>query len=155
MTWQFKLLILGPMMLVMLGVSAFVFDRTGTELGRVPFAASRTSSVTLPLKAGEVAFWTDLDIQYEGAPPLVYHVELSQAGAVVGAATCDPLSSMSLKINWLSTSDGVTHLERGHGQMSCTASVPASAPTTILATLEVNRRGGTVALKHADLAIRQ
>ena len=39
-----------------------------TEIGRVPFQTTGTKSVSMPLKAGEVSFWTDVDIVWEGRP---------------------------------------------------------------------------------------
>jgi hypothetical protein len=153
-TWQFKVLVLVPLMIFMLAAFAVISPPLGKELGRIRFAGPGSGSATLPLAAGEVAFWTDLDIHYEAVPPLAYQVDLSQAGRQVASASCEPLGSKSVTLGWLSTFDGVTHLERGRGRMSCTASVPTSAATTIQATLELEPQSN-VALKRADLVIRQ
>lgn len=154
MTRQVKILVLVPLLIFMLVAFAVISPPLGKELGRIRFAGPGSGSATLPLAAGEVAFWTDLDIHFEAVPPLAYHVDLSQAGRQVASASCEPLGSKSVMIGWLSTSDGVTHLERGSGRMSCTARVPTSAPTTIQATLELEPQVN-VALKRADLVIRQ
>ncbi len=155
MTWQLKLLVLAPLMVVFFALSFFVFPPDGEEVGRLAFTGPGTTSSTLLLNAGEVSFWTDVDIRYEGASPLAYHVDLSQGGSQVATASCDPLASKSVELSWLKTFDGVTHLERGRGKMGCTATLPASGPTTIAATLLLDSHGSPVTLKKADLAIRQ
>ena len=155
MTWQLKLMVLAPLMVVMLATFAWVLPPDGNEVGRIPFTSTGTATSTLPLDAGEVSFWTDLDIRYAGDPPLTYQVDLVQGGRHVATASCDPLGHKSTTIGWLSMSDGVSHLERGRGKMLCTASVPVSGPTTIQATLLLEPDGNAVTLKKADLAIRQ
>src|SRR5687768_9513882 len=93
----------------------------GKEAGRVPFAAEDTKSVTMPLEAGEVAFWTDLDVKHEGAAALTYRVDLLQGGSVVASAECQALGPMSMKVGWVETTFGASHSRSGNGKMACQA----------------------------------
>jgi hypothetical protein len=127
----------------------------GTEAGRVPFTAEAQSEATLPLAQGDVSFWTDIDISYQGPAVLQYRIELLQAGAVVATAVCDPLGAMSVKMGWVETNLDDAHSRRGGGKMGCSASVPAAGPTTVRATLAVASRPTTVALRKADLVRKQ
>jgi hypothetical protein len=135
--------------------SCFRLKSCGTEVGRLAFAAPGMSSSTLPLKAGDVSFWTDLDVHYEGAPPLVYQVDLAQGGRNVASAFCDPLGRKDIDTGWLSLYDGPSHTERGRGKMHCTVKLAAAGPTTIQATLLVDPPSSAVTLTKADLVIRQ
>ena len=127
----------------------------GKEAGRLSFSSPGTNTSSLALKAGEVAFWTDLNVHYEGDPPLVYQVELAQGGQTVASAFCDPLVHREIDLGWLSLYNGASHSERGRGKMRCTAKLPASGPTTVQATLLVDPPGTAVTLTKADLVIKQ
>jgi len=127
----------------------------GKEVGRVPFSGEGTASITAPLAAGEVAFWTDIDLAYDGSATLDYTVELSQAGATVATATCDPLARLSVREAWVETNLGGSHSRRGQGKMSCSARLPAAGATTVKATLAFSHRPLTATLRKADLVLRQ
>ena len=61
-------------------LSSFVvaLSACGTEVGRVPLTGEGTATSDATLKAGEVSFWTDLDIEYVGNGALVYDITLEQ-----------------------------------------------------------------------------
>ncbi|HYQ42544.1 MAG TPA: hypothetical protein VER11_11270 [Polyangiaceae bacterium] len=135
--------------------AALVLAACGTEVGRVGFSGEGSSSVTTPLKAGEVDFWTDLDIQFEGNAELHYQVALMQGGSRVATAVCDVLAPKSGKLLWIEIDRGPLHSRRGAGQMPCSATLPKSGPTTVEATLAFGVRPLRVTLRRADLVVKQ
>jgi hypothetical protein len=127
----------------------------GNEVGRVPLAGEGTATTVSKLAAGEVAFWTDIDIEYEGDASLTYDVVLEQDGKAVAKTTCDPLARLSTKVSWVETNIGSKHSRRGKGKMACTATVPAAGQTTAKVTLAFGAKPKTVSLKRADLVLKQ
>lgn len=127
----------------------------GTELGRVPFTAEGAGKTAATLKAGDVALWTDIDLEWEGDAILEYKVDFSQGGKTVATAVCTPLGPLSTKISWVETNLGGKHSRSGRGLMRCKASVPAGGPTVIDATLAFGRRPAVVKLVKADLIVKQ
>lgn len=127
----------------------------GKEAGRLPFSAPGTQNATMTLEAGDVSFWTDIDIEYEGAASLQYKVDLEQGGAVVASATCNPLGYMSVKTGWVETNLGSKHSRRGSGKMGCSATVPKAGPTDVRATLAFGTRPAKLKLGKADLVVKQ
>ncbi len=109
----------------------------------------------MPLKAGDVALWTDLDIAYEGDAALAYQVELVQDGATVARAVCDPLGPMNVKMSWVETNMGSSHSRRGRGKMACSATLAKAGPTTVKTTLAFAQKPASVTLKKADLVVKQ
>jgi hypothetical protein len=141
-----------PMVAVL---SSVLLTGCGKEAGRVPFAAEGTKAVTMPLAAGDVAFWTDIDIEYEGAPALTYRVELLQGGSSVAAAECEALGPMSIKVGWVETHFGASSSRSGNGRMKCSAQLAKSGPTVVQATLAFDPRPISVTLSKADLVVKQ
>jgi hypothetical protein len=127
----------------------------GKEAGRVPFTAEGPKEATLALKAGDVAFWTDIDLEFEGNSDLFYQVDLVQNGATVATAECDPLGHLSVKTSWVSTDIGNKHSRSGNGKMPCDVKLAAGGPTTVKATLTWSHKPTTLTLKKADLVVKQ
>lgn len=127
----------------------------GSEVGRVPLTAEGSAAIQAPLKAGEVSFWTDIDIEYEGDATLTYDVTLEQGGKSVAKTTCDPLARLSTRMKWLEKNVGDSHSRSGLGKMACTATVPAAGPTSAKVTLAFGRKPKAVTLKKADLVLKQ
>lgn len=127
----------------------------GTELGRVAFAAEGASEATVTLAAGEVHFWTDIDIDYKGDAALGYRVELVQNGAVVANVDCNPLGPMSVKMSWVETNFGSSHSRSGSGKMDCSVALAHGGPTVVRARLVFVQKPATLTLKKADLAVKQ
>ena len=127
----------------------------GKEAGRVPFAAEGTGKTTATLKAGEVAIWTDIDLEWEGDASLDYQVDFAQGGTKVASAMCTPLGALGVRIAWVETNLGTSHSRRGGGEMRCKVSLPAGGATEITATLAFGRRPTAVKLKKADLVVKQ
>lgn len=127
----------------------------GKEAGRVPFAAEGAQSATIELAAGEVSFWTDLDIQYDGAAALAYTVTLSQGGAPVATAVCNPLGHLPVKMGWVETNVNGAQSRKGNGKMGCSAKLAAGGPTAVQATLAFAQRPATLTLTKADLVLKQ
>jgi hypothetical protein len=136
-------------------LSAFLLCACGTEVGRVPLTSEGTGTFTGDLKAGEVSFWTDIDIEYEGDAALTYDVTLEQGGKSVGKTTCNPLARLSTRVSWVETNIGSKHSRRGKGKMDCSATVPAAGPTTAKVTLKFGAKPEAVNLKKADLVLKQ
>jgi len=141
--------------IVLLVLTSSALLSCGKELGRVPFTSVGTATATAPLAAGEVAFWTDIDLEYEGDAALAYEVELSQGGAPVAKATCDPLARLSVKESWVETNLGASHSRHGTGKLGCSVTLAAGGPTTVKATLAFSRKPATVTLRKADLVVKQ
>jgi hypothetical protein len=127
----------------------------GNEVGRLPFAGEDTKAVTMPLKAGEVAFWTDIDVKYEGGAALTYRVELLQGGSSVATAECDALGPMSMKVGWVETQFGASRSLSGNGKMSCSANLAKGGATVVQATLGFSARPTSATLNRADLVVKQ
>jgi hypothetical protein len=141
--------------LMVAALSVFLLAGCGKEAGRVPFAAEGSKAATMPLEAGDVAFWTDIDVRYEGNATLMYRVDLVQGGSSVATAECQALGPMSMKVGWIETQFGASHSRSGSGKMACSAQLPKSGPTTVQATLAFGTRPSTVSLNQADLVVKQ
>lgn len=127
----------------------------GKELGRVAFSAPGTSSSTVSLEAGEVSFWTDIDIEYEGPASLEYKIELAQGGSVVATAMCNPLGKLPVQTGWVETNLGNSHMRRGAGKMTCSAQLPKAGATEVRATLAFGTPPTKLKLTKADLVVKQ
>jgi hypothetical protein len=127
----------------------------GKEAGRVPFAAEGAQNATMSLNKGEVSFWTDIDVEYQGDAALAYTVTLVQNGAPAAQVTCDPLGRLPVKSTWVETNVGASHSRRGNGKMSCSATLPNGGPTEVRATLAFAKKPQTFSLKRADLVVKQ
>jgi hypothetical protein len=138
----------------MLG-SILALAACGKEAGRVPFAAEGTATATVTLAQGEVAFWTDIDVEYKGAAEARYQIELVQAGTVVAQAECNPLGAINVKMSWVETNIGDSHSRSGRGKMKCSVEVAKAGPTVVRARLVVPQKPATFELKKADLVLKQ
>jgi hypothetical protein len=127
----------------------------GKETGRVPFAAEGTANAPATLKAGNVDFWTDIDMKWEGDAALAYTIELEQGGKSVATATCNPLGAINVKLNWSETNIGGSHSRSGSGKMGCSATLPSGGATNVKATLAFSRKPATLTLSKADLVLKQ
>ena len=127
----------------------------GKELGRIPFSAEGIAERTVTLESGEVNFWTDLDIRYEGDAMLGYEVTLQQAGTVVGRGVCEALGPLSITTMWVQTDLGDSHSRSGRGKMSCSTTLAKGGATVVRARLAFSRRPGAATLSKADLVIKQ
>jgi hypothetical protein len=127
----------------------------GKEAGRLPFTGEGVQSASVELAAGEVAFWTDLDVQYDGAATLAYTITLSQGGAPVATAACNPLGRLPVKMGWVETNVNGAQSRKGSGKMECSATLAKGGPTTVQATLAFAQRPATVTLNKADLVLKQ
>jgi hypothetical protein len=134
---------------------ALAMASCGKEVGRVPFSEAGSDAVSVQLKAGEVSFWTDLDIEHKGRGVLEYRIELWQNGASVATAVCDPLGQMTVKIGWTEINFGSSHWRTGEGKMNCRADLAQSGTTEVRAALVVKLRPTTMVLSKADLIIKQ
>ena len=135
--------------------SAMAASGCGKEAGRVPFAAEGKAEATMPLTAGDVSFWTDLDVDYTGDASLHYQLDLLQAGAVVASTECNPLGRMNVKTSWVETNVGDHHTRSGNGKMDCGVKLPSGGPTVVRAHLVFLKKPTRISLKKADLAVRQ
>jgi hypothetical protein len=127
----------------------------GKEMGRVRFGSDGTSDATMTLKAGEVDFWTDIDVAYQGSASLTYAITLEQGGNSVATATCNPLGRIHVKSTWVETDLGSSHTRRGMGKMVCSADLPSGGSTTVKATLAWGSKPASATLKKADLVVKQ
>ena len=138
----------------LVGLSFFALIGCGKEVGRVPLTGEGAADVSATLKAGEVSFWTDIDIEYEGAAVLTYKIDLVQGSKTVGSATCDPLGHLPAKMGWVETNIGDRHSRKGSGKMECKATVPEGA-TTAKVALAFAKKPAKVTLRKADLVMKQ
>ncbi len=127
----------------------------GKEVARVPFSSVGSSSAATTLAAGEVAFWTDLDVAYDGTATLDYDIALVQGGLPVAKAACAALGPKSISVGWFDFQRGSGHLQRGKGKMLCSATLPKAGPTTVEAALAFGTRPTRAAITRADLVLRQ
>jgi hypothetical protein len=138
-----------------LGAVALLLAGCSQEAGRLPFSGEGSASKTIDLKAGEVDFWTDLDLDYHGIASLNYDLKLSQGGKQVAFTFCDPLGKLPVKLGWVETSSGDESSRRGKGKMACAVVLPAGGPTLVAATLAFGAKPTQVTLKKADLVVKQ
>lgn len=140
---------------MLVALSAPLLSGCGKELGRVPFSGEGSGAATVALEAGEVAFWTDIDVKHEGDAALTYHIELLQGGSSVATADCEALGPMSMKVGWVESHLGSSHSLNGRGKMACSARLSKSGATAVQATLVFSTRPSSAALRKADLVIKQ
>lgn len=136
-------------------LSACLLMGCGKEVGRVPFTGEGTKAVTMPLQAGDVAFWTDIDVKYEGDAELRYRVDLLQGGSGVATAECQALGPITMKVLWVETQFGASRSRSGNGRMTCSAQLARSGPTVVQTTLDFTTRPISVTLNKADLVVKQ
>lgn len=136
-------------------LSTLLLVGCGKERGRVPFSSTGSGESEMMLQAGEVDFWTDIDIQYEGDAVLAYRVELLQGGEKVAATSCHPLERLRVRVTWVETNLGSTHSRSGSGKMACSVKVPTRGPTRVKATLAFLREPTKLELTKADLVVKQ
>lgn len=127
----------------------------GRQVGSVPFSSEGTKSTTLSLAAGSVAFWTDLDLAYEGPATLSYQIELLQAGRRVATASCDPLGKKTVELGWVNIEHDAFRSQRGHGKMLCEATLPKAGSTVVQAALAFGVQPPSATIKRADLIVKQ
>jgi hypothetical protein len=137
---------------VALSSLALLLAGCGKEVGRVPFAASGSGTANVTLEAGDVDFWTDIDVEYRGDAALQYHVDLEQGGAGVATAACNPLGPINVKTSWVETNLGSAHSRSGMGKMSCSVKLAKGGPTKVKATFTASK---SATLKKADLVLKQ
>lgn len=125
------------------------------RMGKLPFAGEGTEIAVLPLAAGTVEAWTQLDVMYEGPAKLGYHIELLQAGSRVAVMECDALEELPTKVGWVELQSKGRREVRGSGRMACSASLPKAGPTEVRATLAFGTRPLTATLKKVDLVVTQ
>lgn len=134
---------------------AFLLVGCGSEVGRLPLNGEGSGTAVANLKGGEVALWTDIDLDYEGDGTLTYEVTLMQDGKQVAKTTCDPLARLPTRVKWVETNIGSKHSRSGQGKMTCTASVPAAGQTNAKVTLAWASKPQSATIRKADLVLKQ
>jgi hypothetical protein len=127
----------------------------GKAVGRLSFAGEGTRSAAVSLAAGDVAFWTELALEYEKPAALSYHIELEQGGASVASVECDPLGRLDIKVGWAEAGVGNLRSVRGSGRMLCSAQIAKAGLTTVRASLAFSSRPTTLNFGKADLVLKQ
>lgn len=127
----------------------------GKEAGRVDFSTEGQGEATVLLNAGEVSFWTDLGIDYDGEAALKYEVMLLQGDKVATTTVCDPLGQLPIKVAWVETDFNDSHSRSGKGKMTCSVDLARGGPTTVRAKLIISHRPPRLVLNRADLILRQ
>lgn len=140
---------------LLLATAVCALSGCGTERGRVPMSNVGAAESTIELKAGSVAFWSDLDLEWEGDGSLEYLVTLSQNGKPVATARCAPLVEPRVKVGWTETNLGGAHTRRGRGKLSCEATVPSGGKTLVQADLQWNQQPKTATVRKVDLVLKQ
>lgn len=138
-----------------LGLVMLATTACGKEAGRLAFTAEGEKEATMNLSPGPVAFWTDIDLEYEGDSNLVYQIELMQKNVAVGVATCSPLGNLPVKTGWVSTDVGSKHSRSGSGKMACDTNVATGGPTVVHAKLAWSTKPASATLKKAELVLKQ
>lgn len=136
-------------------VAMLALTGCGKEAGRVAFANAGANESPMTLAAGEVSFWTDIDVAYEGDATLEYTIDLQQSGASIGKVVCNPLGHMSVKTGWVEKNLGSSHSRSGNGKMDCKVTVAKAGPTTVKATLAFGQKPAKLTLSKADLVVKQ
>ena len=126
----------------------------GTRVGRIPFSKPGSSSTVLTAKAGELVFWSDLDVAWDGNFQPRYDITVTQVGKVVGTVTCDPLN-VHVRLHSKRTNWGTHHTASQEGKMSCRVTLPASGSTKIKASLRYLSRPKKLTVRRLDLVIKQ
>jgi hypothetical protein len=127
----------------------------GKEAGRVPFRGEGSDMRTIMLKPGHVAFWSVMDIEFEGKGELLYTIDLEQGGAKVASVTCDALGFHPAETNWSYMDIGDRHQWRGNAKMDCHANLVSGGSTTVNAKLAFGTKPSNVTIRKADLELRQ
>ena len=127
----------------------------GKEMGRLHFSAVGSAESLMTLEAGEVALWTEIDIEHTGYAELGYEVTMLQEGRTVATMSCNPLGKVRTKVGWVQTYFGEKYSRSGTGKMSCTAQLKKGGPTTIRADLRFGKAPKSFLLRKAHLIVRQ
>lgn len=135
--------------------AALLLFGCGKELGRLPFSGEGSKAAVTTLAAGNVAFWTDVDVEYEGSATLDYRIGLVQGGRRVATTVCNSLGPMSTKLGWVEVDRGALHSRTGKGKMSCSATLLTGGPTTVEASLVFSVRPLRATIAKADLVVKQ
>jgi hypothetical protein len=137
---------------LLLGVALFAAG-CGKEIGRIDFSEPGRRSITVSLDASEeVAFWTKLDVEFQGPTRLSYGIVLRQDGQEVARADCDALDVSVTVMSKTITINDQTSISYD-GKMRCSAKVPSSGPTEIEAMFDASP--APMRLTSADLLIKQ
>jgi hypothetical protein len=127
----------------------------GKAVGRLGFTGEGTQSAALPLVAGDIAFWTDVSLEFEQPAALRYHIDLEQGGVSVATADCDPLGRLSIKVGWVEAGLGGWRSITGSGKMLCSAHLSKAGLTTVRVTLAFTTKPTTLTFRRADLVLKQ
>jgi hypothetical protein len=127
----------------------------GKEVGRVPFAAVGSADATVTASSGELIFWTDLDLEWEGEATLSYSVKVEQDGKEVGKSLCYPLAKAKVRTMWTETNVGSKHTRKGNARMECNVKLEKGGSTVIKTTLAFGDKPIKIDLRKADLVVKQ
>jgi len=127
----------------------------GKAAGRLAFTGEGTQSASVPLAAGDVAFWTDVSLKYRMPALLVYRIELEQGGIRVASVECNALEQHVVKLGWIEVRVGGLRSISGSGQMLCSTHLAKAGLTKVRATLAFDYRPTTLNFEKADLVIKQ
>jgi hypothetical protein len=127
----------------------------GKEVGRVSLSSAHEGESKIDLKAGEVAFWTDIDIEWEGNVTARYEIDLEQNGSKVATTTCNPLGPLKVKLGWVETHLSGRHSRRGRGKMDCAVQLEKGGPTVVHTKLSLSSQPASLKLAKADLVLKQ
>jgi hypothetical protein len=136
-------------------IAALLLPGCAKEVGRVPFAGEGSSGTFATLNAGRVAFWTDLNIEYDGSAKLDYRVALYQEGKPVATVVCNPLEDLGTKLFWFERDRASTHSRSGKAEMSCSTTLAKAGPTVVGATLAFATAPTRAVIAKADLIVKQ
>jgi hypothetical protein len=134
----------------LLPLLAVLLAACGTEVGRVPLAGPGSGTAKVTLKAGEVAFWTDLDVEWDGSLGARYDVTLTSGGQTL-TASCNP-TDVTARLNSVRNTTGSKSAFRYEGKMKCDVTAP-EGDAVLTATLSVGN--ATAMFKKSDLVVKQ
>jgi hypothetical protein len=124
----------------------------GKEVGRVPFTESGSGDEKMQLDAKEVAFWSDMDLEWEGDASGRYEIELLKKGDKVGSASCNLLAAPKVKMSWVETNIGGKHSRRGRGKLDCSVDLSSAGEYEVRVKLKAS---SNITLRKADLVVKQ
>jgi len=135
-------------------VSVLGLAACGQEVGRVSCEQGTAKTSEFEIEGAKpAAFWTDLDVEYDGNPEMYYEIEVELDGEVVAERTCHALD-VNTKINSVTSDMGNHHTRRWQGKMKCEPfELEDTATVKITSIFDVKGEGAAVS--GCDLVVKQ
>lgn len=125
----------------------------GKEIGRIEFQEPTRVSKSFEIDPQkELAFWTDLEIEYFGNLYFVYKIKILEGQQLIEEIVCNPLD-VSIRVKSIRTAINNKTYLKYEGKMRCGTTKPLPKIIQLEVTPEI--QGNVNLLKKLDLILKQ